>query len=72
MSMGAKGFSTLLVALVLFGLAGSLVMVAVPRLFVGPLGPGFMMVVARGPSATLRRKHSSYAPQALPGQRPQG
>jgi hypothetical protein len=46
--MGAKGFSTLLVALVLFGLAGSVVMVAVPRLFVGPLGPGFMIFLVAG------------------------
>src|SRR5829696_10497869 len=43
-----KRSSTLIVALALFGLAGSVVMVTVPRLFVGPLGPGFMIFLVAG------------------------
>src|SRR5215212_6554956 len=50
---GAKGFSTLLVALALFGLAGSVVMVTVPRLFIGPLGPGFMIFLVAGVAAIV-------------------
>src|SRR5215211_3350260 len=50
---GAKGFSTLLVALALFGLAGSVVMVTVPRLFMGPLGPGFMIFLVSGVAAIV-------------------
>jgi hypothetical protein len=42
-----------MVALALFGLAGSLVMVGVPRLFVGPLGPEFMIFLVAGVAAIV-------------------
>jgi len=48
-----KRFSTLMVALTLFGLGGSAVMVAVPRLFIGPLGPEFMIFVVAGGTAIV-------------------
>src|SRR5215210_4931137 len=48
-----KSFSTLLVALALFGLAGSAVMVTVPRLFIGPLGPEFMIFLVAGVAAIV-------------------
>ena len=50
---GAKNLSTLMVALALFGLAGSVVVVTVPRLFVGPLGPGFMIFLVVGVMAIV-------------------
>src|ERR671938_524659 len=50
---GAKSLSTLLVALALFGLAGSAVMVTVPRLFIGSLGPGFMIFLVAGVAAIV-------------------
>src|SRR5215210_184523 len=43
-----KRFPTLAVALALFGLAGSVVMATVPRLFIGPLGPGFRIFLVSG------------------------
>ena len=46
-----KRFSTLVVALALFGLAGSAVMATVPRLFIGPLGPEFMIFLVAGLAA---------------------
>jgi hypothetical protein len=45
--------STLIVALALFGLAGSTVMVTVPRLFIGPLGPEFMIFLLAGVAAIV-------------------
>src|SRR5215218_1377368 len=50
---GAKGFSTLIMALALFGLAGSVVMLTVPRLFIGPLGPGFVIFLVAGVAAIV-------------------
>jgi hypothetical protein len=44
-------YSTLLVALVLFGLAGSAVMVAVPGLFAGPVRPEFTVFLVAGVAA---------------------
>jgi hypothetical protein len=43
--------STLAVALALFGLAGSAVMATVPRLFIGPGGPGFAVFLVTGVAA---------------------
>src|ERR671912_963896 len=48
-----KRFSTLAVALVLFGLAGSAVMVTVPGLFAGPVGPGFTVFFLTGLAAIV-------------------
>src|SRR5919107_5170641 len=48
-----KRFPTLVVALALFGLTGSAVMVTVPRLFVGPLGPEFMIFLVVGVAAIV-------------------
>src|ERR671910_323261 len=48
-----KRYSTLIVALVLFGLAGSAVMVAVPGLFAGPVGPGFTVFLVAGVAAIV-------------------
>ena len=45
---GAKSTSTLIMALALFGLAGSVVMVTVPKLFPGPGGPGFAIFLVAG------------------------
>jgi hypothetical protein len=50
---GAKSFSTLTVALVLFGLAGSAVMVAVPGLFAGPVRPEFTVFLIAGMAAIV-------------------
>jgi hypothetical protein len=50
---GAKSFSTLMVALVLFGLAGSAVMVAVPGLFAGPVRPEFTVFLVAGMAAIV-------------------
>jgi hypothetical protein len=48
-----KRFSTLAVALVLFGLAGSAVMVTVPGLFAEPGGPGFTVFFLTGVAAIV-------------------
>ena len=48
-----KRFPTLAVALALFGLAGSVVMVTVPRLFIGPPGPEFMIFLVSGVAAIV-------------------
>jgi hypothetical protein len=52
-STGAKRFSTLMVALVLFGLAGSAVMVTVPGLFAGPVRPEFTVFLVAGVAAIV-------------------
>src|SRR5918998_3285905 len=46
-------FSTLAVALTLFGLAGAAVMTTVPRLFIGPEGPGFAVFLLAGVAAIV-------------------
>ena len=51
MSIGAKGFSTLAVALALFGLAGSVVMATAPVLFIRPERPGFAVFLVTGVAA---------------------
>ena len=51
MSIGAKGFSTLAVALALFGLAGSVVMATAPGLFIRPERPGFAVFLVTGVAA---------------------
>ena len=48
-----KRYSTLIVALVLFGLAGSAVMVAVPGLFAGPVRPEFAVFLVAGVAAIV-------------------
>src|SRR5919112_2857978 len=48
-----KRFPTLVVALALFGLAGSVIMVTVPRLFMGPLGPEFVIFLVAGVAAIV-------------------
>jgi hypothetical protein len=53
LNTGAKNFSTLTVALVLFGLAGSAVMVAVPGLFAGPVRPEFTVFLIAGMAAIV-------------------
>src|SRR5918998_1605480 len=53
LNTGAKRLSTLTVALGLFGLAGSAVMVAVPRIFAGPLQPGFTVFLVAGVAAIV-------------------
>src|SRR5918993_154585 len=50
---GAKSLSTLAVALALFGLAGSAVMVAVPGLFDGPVRPEFTVFLVAGVAAIV-------------------
>jgi hypothetical protein len=50
---GAKNVSTLIVALVLFGLAGSAVMVAVPGIFAGPSRPEFTVFLLTGVAAIV-------------------
>jgi hypothetical protein len=52
-SAGAKSFSTLTVALVLFGLAGCAVMVALPGLFAGPVRPEFTVFLVAGVAAIV-------------------
>jgi hypothetical protein len=52
-STGAKILSPLAVALALFGLAGSVVMVAIPRLFIGPVRPGFAVFLVAGVTAIV-------------------
>jgi hypothetical protein len=48
-----QSFSTLAVALVLFGLAGSAVMVAVPGRFAGPMRPEFTVFLVTGVAAIV-------------------
>jgi hypothetical protein len=48
-----KRFSTLAVALALFGLAGTAVVVAVPGLFAGPVRPGFTVFLVTGVAAIV-------------------
>lgn len=48
---GAKSFSTLMTALVLFGLAGSAIAVTVPHLFTGPERPDFTVFLVAGVTA---------------------
>jgi hypothetical protein len=50
MTTGAKSFSTLVVALALFGLGGSMVAVTVPTLFSGTERPAFGLFLATGVS----------------------
>src|SRR5919112_3069148 len=52
-STGVKSLSTLTVALALFGLAGSAVMVAVPGLFAGPVRPEFTVFLVAGVAAIV-------------------
>ena len=51
MTTGAKSFSTLALALALFGLAGSVIAVTVPNLFTGPERPGFTVFLLAGVAA---------------------
>lgn len=53
MTTGAKSLSTLAVALALFGLAGSAVMVAVPGLLAGPVRPEFTVFLVAGVAAIV-------------------
>src|SRR5215203_4341958 len=53
LNTGAKNTSTLIMALALFGLAGSAVMLTVPRLFIGPLGPEFVIFLVAGVAAIV-------------------
>lgn len=48
MTTDSRSFSTLMVALALFGLAGTALMVAIPRLFIGPARPGFTVFLIAG------------------------
>jgi hypothetical protein len=50
---GAKTLSTLAVALTLFGLAGSVVVITVPRLFIRPERPGFAVFLLAGLTAIV-------------------
>jgi hypothetical protein len=50
---GAKTLSTLAVALTLFGLAGSVVVITVPRLFIRPERPGFAVFLLTGLTAIV-------------------
>ena len=49
----AGSFSTLMVALALFGLAGSAVMVTIPRFFAGPARPDFTVFLVSGVAVIL-------------------
>ena len=53
MATGAKTLSTLAVALTLFGLAGSVVVITVPRLFIRPERPGFAVFLLTGLTAVV-------------------
>ena len=53
MATGAKTLSTLAVALTLFGLAGSVVVITVPRLFIRPERPGFAVFLLAGLTAIV-------------------
>jgi hypothetical protein len=48
MTTGARSFSTLMVALTIFGLAGSAIVVTVPQLFTGPERPHFTLFLVAG------------------------
>ena len=48
-----KRFPTLAVALALFGLAGTALVVAVPRLFAGSVRPGFTVFLLTGVAAII-------------------
>jgi hypothetical protein len=53
MSVEVKSFSTLTVALVIFGLAGSAIAVTAPRLFISPGRPGFIVFLTVGVAVVL-------------------
>ena len=53
MTAGARSFSTLMVALTIFGLAGSAIVVTVPRLFTGPERPHFTLFLVAGVAVIL-------------------
>jgi MFS family permease len=53
LNTGAKNLSTLMVALVLFGLVGSAVMAAVPGLLAGPVRPEFTVFLVSGVAAIV-------------------
>jgi MFS family permease len=53
LNTGAKSLSSLMVALVLFGLAGSAVMVTAPGLFAGPVRPEFTVFLVAGVAAIV-------------------
>ena len=53
MATGAKTLSTLAVTLALFGLAGSVVVITVPRLFIRPERPGFAVFLLTGLTAVV-------------------
>ena len=53
MTRGARGFSTLMVALTIFGLAGSALVVTIPQLFTGPERPHFTLFLAAGVAVIL-------------------
>ena len=53
MSTQAGSFSTLMVALALFGLAGSAMMATIPRFFVGPARPDFTVFLVSGVAVIL-------------------
>jgi hypothetical protein len=48
MTTGARSFSTLMVALTIFGLAGSAMVVTIPQLFTGPERPHFTLFLVAG------------------------
>jgi hypothetical protein len=52
-STEARSFSTLIVALALFGLAGSAVLLTIPRFFAGPVRLGFTVFLVAGMAAIL-------------------
>ena len=53
MIRGARNFSTLMVALTIFGLAGSALVVTIPQLFTGPERPHFTLFLAAGVAVIL-------------------
>lgn len=53
LSTQARNFSTLMVALVLFGLAGSAVVTTIPRFFVDPARPDFTVFLVAGVTVIL-------------------
>ena len=53
MTTGARGFSTLMVALTIFGLAGSAIVVTIPQLCTGPERPHFALFLAAGVAVIL-------------------
>ena len=48
MITGARSLSTLMIALTLFGLAGSIIVLTIPHLFAGPQRPGFTLFLVAG------------------------